>query len=350
MNTKVCEQTEYPQQLIWDQVRVERDWLLMSDAMRDLENCHKNPERVANRKAYETFVDDSLGDFIDAGIKTGEKGKLFVPRRVVTNLDGNIRHARFGVDIALVIPFLDIDDKWHIIAVECLAVRTKRGRGFVCLADNPAGWRNKHFYHKSDAIWFIRDHAIRRCVDRSPIKCYEAALGTILWALLKAKRREGLATRLVGSSFILNGESRKGYNEIKASNAIYEGFGNIVGTRFVVYGLCKARSDAERKALVLIHTWLSQDMQTTPRDLSRTANDKFLTIQERSFQNHAQNLDGHCTSCGNFTCGSVNVNAANLKCGFCGRKTLHGMEALREQGVVIFTDSVHAQYAKKFGD
>lgn len=340
--------TEYPRQLIWDQVRVERDWRIMAAALDDLCNIEDQPARAKNSKAYEKFIDDAMTALLDQGVKPMQKGKgVFVPRRTATNLDGYIRHARVGADIALVIPFLDAENNWRIIAVECISVQSSRGRGYICLSEDLAAWKKTSFYHKSDALWFVRDHAIRRCVDRSPIKNYEAALGTILWAILKAKRKEGLPMRLLCHRYV-DGVLKT--QEVKASNAVYESFGNIIGTRFVVYREGKARAASERKAFVLVTTWLSQDMNTTPNDLSRTANDSYLTISESMYNNHVQNLDGHCTSCGNTTYGRVNINATNLKCSVCGRNSLHGMEALRAQGLIIFSDNVHAQYEKKFGE
>lgn len=336
---KMGDSDTYPQQLIWDQIRVERDWRVLATAV----NSIKSETRDLNYEAYDRFVDSVCSEFSALGVKLTRKSKLFVPKRVAVNFDGCIRHTRTGLgNIALVIPFRDDADDWHVVSVECLSVRTIRGRGFLCFAKDTTAW--KSFRFKSDAVWLVRDHAIRRCVERSPIKNYEAALGTILWAILKAKRKEGLSTRLVPQT-----DEDGNAGEVKASNAVYESFGNIIGTRFVIYG-DRARSASERNALVVVHTWLSCDMVTIPRDLSRNKNDSYLTTSKAVYEHHVEGLDGYCTFCGKFTIGRVNLHSSNQPCPRCKRKTLFGMEALRDQGLVVFIDSVYEKYKRKFGE
>lgn len=138
------------------------------------------------------------------GSKMAKNGDLFVPNRSKKVFDGHVFYEKGELQDAIVISYVDGKDKYRFVGVNAYKVKTERGFCWSCeFFDLSCGSAKR--MSRSDVCvhgrMFIKDHAVRRAMERSPIKDYENALGLILWTILKGDLYAGkpLLARVSGT-------------------------------------------------------------------------------------------------------------------------------------------------------
>lgn len=178
--------------------------------------------------------------------KKQRNGFLFVPKKERVHFDGFVEYRRLPSSLILYfVPFIDPDDVCRVGSGGCVSIMTDRGLCWFCVMSDPLS-KVQDSSIAQDSLFVVKDHAIRRAIERSPIKNYEMALGMILWAMFKTKRIEhtplGLKMQEDNKLIIRT-----------ATRVIYSSFGKVVGTRFNT-------AFYKGQGLVLINTYLSDDM------------------------------------------------------------------------------------------
>jgi hypothetical protein len=240
------------------------DLTMHPDTERDVKTFMIAFREFVKKQAYMTPEEDRANwDLVDSVMlkikdwlmdhrcKITQKGKLFITNRLKDQFDGLIRHERGKKVISYAIPFVK-DGEYRLAVCECTPVHTDRGLCYICTHDDVAriffnrNYRNR--YVGGNNVIIVKDHAIRRAIERSPIKGYDAALGMILWSTFKGTLVEK------GSESIVSSPDGR---EVRCiiSNAIYTSFGKIAGTRLTAF------DDSRPLGILVINTYLSEDME-----------------------------------------------------------------------------------------
>ena len=203
----------------------------------------KDKQRFLDQEKFKAEVFKHI-DFLRC--KVGDKKKIIVPNSHRGIYDGNILHRQIGLTLHFIIPVINNEGETKLVWSDCYNIKTDRGLCWVCL--------NQHFieitkgklnFVTKDGFIVVKDHAIRRVIERSPIKAYESALGFILWSMAKNKVRYSDSMEIEGDCTIVK--------KATATHVEYKNHGRIVGTRF------QERESKIRAAIVLINTYILEN-------------------------------------------------------------------------------------------
>lgn len=195
-------------------------------------------------KAAKIPTDEMFKLLKNSGVKKCRGGGFFFPKKVEGSLDGKMftSNASDGRIIAIIMA-IKLKDRWDVVGIIVEKVMTDRGLCLVCI---PSSLTEKGSILEKKVI-IVKDHCVRRAMERSPFKLYEEALGAITWIILKADA-ETNGDVVVGR--IKN--HIKGVETKHAHHFTCELYGKIVGTSV----------DMNRGVSVLIaNTYLSEDME-----------------------------------------------------------------------------------------
>jgi hypothetical protein len=204
----------------------------------------KSPKRSRD---LENFKDEIFAHIAQFRCKFCDKDKIFVPGATRPSFDGNILFRQVDMSLHFIIPLINMGNQTKLAWADCYTITTDRGLCLLCLVQNFAGVNKncKPNFLTADGFVIIKDHAIRRVIERSPIKNYESAAGFILWSVLKNN-----VSTTEPIEIFSDAETMK---NATASYVEYSHHGRTVGTRF------REKSGNVRTNVVLINTYLGEN-------------------------------------------------------------------------------------------
>lgn len=245
-----------------DRLTVERDSVTMQIASKSFLNKFGATQDAQRSRSlnvdYRDFAKHltflhSIKDYLKSiRSKEMQNRTLFVPKAEQSAFDGKFFFRQGADKTYIAVPFISKKGTCHVACCDCMSIKSDRGLCWMCSPkDLYASSNNKPAFFAGDWFILIKDHAVRRAMERSPIKTYEAALSMILWAMFKAERS------VSESMLVVDPVSPHDGDVVDASTVVYSSFGKLVGTRFTDSLHSKAKRGA---AIVLINTYLTDEM------------------------------------------------------------------------------------------
>ena len=231
---------------------LERDIRTIFHAYRDFEKRRANDsrEQLRTRKTFTIDAVYIIKELLEQmRCKTTEKRELFVPKKELYAFDNLVLVDRVGSELIAIVGA--VKDKPRLVYYECYPIKTDRGFCYFCKPVDitrliKAPGKKTDFAVGYIAV-IIKDHAIRRMMERKGVTSYDNALGQILRMVFKGTKDEAAVT------LAMSDRDAAENKRLLATEISYTFEGKLVGTRV-------SAVENLDKRIIIINTYLSQSM------------------------------------------------------------------------------------------